>query len=582
MSGKEEKETHAAPATHDAGAHPAPKQGAALHKAGQLAGQQAVSNIANSLPLPEWKNYDIARVQSSLGRLGLLPDQYVSETLDAITVNALDGALGPGWRTKSNGDVWCALEDIGRLGETTLATSAHAKGVPAGFGDALSRANAGMASYVAQKAAGVHYHTALGPNLDGTNFYRIGTMGTDGFGMPPDELEKKKAQLEKLGFPRLDEDELRMVNMTDYAARRRASPGVRHAVKHFPGGDETAEATEKVGVHFGDPAATARSVGDFQALIQSGAPPELIMMSHATYDRRGFGLDDKQAAMPAGFGDSKFEDVPASLNPLIVRYLRETLGYKGLVIADWYDMGAIKQFMAAHPELAITGDRSIDIAILATLAGTDYITGVDAAALAKSDAALARAGAKLPPEFSSKLEESMQRIWATLDHRGLSYNGASFTDGEKLFLKSFDPTVTYGEFVYDDFVAAHPDKRAVCDVFHSRAVGANEAMSHKQSGDIWNRTGVLTLIQRQLVVEELTHQKFSPLPRAIVDENRWFNMLMNDAAFRKVYDRIDWSSPEAHAAYASAYERNRSALGEHHQAALPAALQASGDKPGEQ
>ena len=61
--------------------------------------------------------------------------------------------------------------------------------------------------------------------------------------------------------------------------------------------------------------------------------------------------------------------------------------------------------------------------------------------------------------------------------------------------------------------------------------------------DVWNRTGVMTLILRQKIIESLTGEKFSETPWSL-DEQKWFTDLMNNQKFRSYYDGIDWDSPQ--------------------------------------
>jgi hypothetical protein len=81
------------------------------------------------------------------------------------------------------------------------------------------------------------------------------------------------------------------------------------------------------------------------------------------------------------------------------------------------------------------------------------------------------------------------------------------------------------------------------------------------AGDIWNRTGVMTLFQRQKIVERLAGKSFGPPPKNVADEERWFSRLMNDPEFRKHYDRIDWNSPAFREAFERASVRNMDRAG---------------------
>jgi hypothetical protein len=69
-------------------------------------------------------------------------------------------------------------------------------------------------------------------------------------------------------------------------------------------------------------------------------------------------------------------------------------------------------------------------------------------------------------------------------------------------------------------------------------------------GDIWNRTGVMTLIERQKCIEALTGKNFAAIPKGVADEEPWFNKLMADKTFRKYYDAIPWSSSEVERIFA--------------------------------
>lgn len=84
------------------------------------------------------------------------------------------------------------------------------------------------------------------------------------------------------------------------------------------------------------------------------------------------------------------------------------------------------------------------------------------------------------------------------------------------------------------------------------------------ANDIWNRTGILVLIQRQKIIEKITGKKFALPPnfsgtvrkkqeeaseeyaeRKRAYEEQWFSELMSDKEFRMYYDAIPWESPLA-------------------------------------
>jgi hypothetical protein len=87
-------------------------------------------------------------------------------------------------------------------------------------------------------------------------------------------------------------------------------------------------------------------------------------------------------------------------------------------------MGAIGNFFNSHPALRITSSREVDIAIFATLADIDLISGLHMDDMANADALLAAAKHKgnLPPDFSAKLEASMPRIWSQKKEHRVAYH----------------------------------------------------------------------------------------------------------------------------------------------------------------
>ncbi len=116
------------------------------------------------------------------------------------------------------------------------------------------------------------------------------------------------------------------------AADGLVAAGVIPAIKHFPGhGGVTVDS------HVGLPVQSA-SLEDlaaydlvpFQAAIDAGAP--MIMMSHV--DVKAWG------------------NLPTSLNPEAYRYLREELGFRGVIITDSLSMAAVRGLGEGGPVVA--------------------------------------------------------------------------------------------------------------------------------------------------------------------------------------------------------------------------------------
>ncbi len=560
MAGQEEKvaapntsgshaHATASHATSGIGTTPASKvDRSALSAAGATAMRNAAAGADT------WTRGDIVNVQ---GQLELCNLAFTSSgELDSVTRTALTQALGARWETMSPNEVvntlkneYSAAPPLFRPGADaprSAARTTKADHLPAGFDSALGGANADLRKWVGNKSRGIGFPQMMAPNMDATYFYRLGRIGTHGYGMHKDELTKSRDNLTGMGFPKVEQNELDLVNHTSYAGRRDVLPDARYVAKHYPGGTEMLEATEREPVHFNDPTQIKHWDQGFQRLIGSSAPPSGVMLGHATYDRGGFNLSEADAKMPGYLGNKKFEDVPASMNPVLVKHLRETVGFHGMVVPDWYDMGAIKQFVKTC-NLGVDLTLEFKTLVLATLAGVDFLTGVepDPTTWITQDTRFLTALPALHEEFVRKLDESVQRLWALMPHPGVSLGAVPLTVVDKLMLKSFNVKQATYKPIYEAYIAKRPEVRPVFDVFMKHGIG---------DFDVWNRTGVMTLIQRQLVVERLSGKKFNALPKDIPDEERWFRDLMANKEFRTHYDAIDWGGAEAAKAFSNALD----------------------------
>ncbi len=121
--------------------------------------------------------------------------------------------------------------------------------------------------------------------------------------------------------------------------------GIAPVIKHFPGHGSVAEDThEQIVVDPSDEAQMSQvHLPPFQAGIQAGAP--VVMLSHVAYP----------AIDPAS--------LPASLSPAVVAYLREQLGFHGIIITDSLGMAAITS----------TNNNPGDAAVQSVMAGVDML-----------------------------------------------------------------------------------------------------------------------------------------------------------------------------------------------------------------
>ena len=144
------------------------------------------------------------------------------------------------------------------------------------------------------------------------------------------------------------------------------SGGVACTLKHFPGHGDTAEDTHE-GAAYVDKSLEQLKTEDFipfMAGIKAGA--DMVMVGHIT--------------VPS------IDTVPATLSSVIIQdVLRKDLGFKGVVITDALNMGALantysqadaalKAFQAGNDILLCTGDLEGAVQALENAVNTDVIT----------------------------------------------------------------------------------------------------------------------------------------------------------------------------------------------------------------
>lgn len=165
--------------------------------------------------------------------------------------------------------------------------------------------------------------------------------------------------------------------------------GLVTALKHFPGhGSSTADSHEG----FVDISKTwdAVELEPYGQLFAQGYE-DFVMVGHLYH------------ADYAGEGEGK---LPASLSPeWITGVLRDELGFKGVVISDDLEMGAIREHFTLR-----------DTVLRAVRAGTDVLlfsnTADSRASLAAEVRAILVAEAEADPAFEARIEESYARIVA--------------------------------------------------------------------------------------------------------------------------------------------------------------------------
>ncbi len=136
--------------------------------------------------------------------------------------------------------------------------------------------------------------------------------------------------------------------------------GISAAIKHFPGHGDT-----HVDSHSGLPLVKSsierinqQELFPFKTIITNQIQqPDFVMSAHIQFPA----LDDSTVVTKSG----KVVVTPATLSKKIITDLLKTqLGFKGLVISDALDMGAVKKHFAAKDAIKMAFNAGIDIALI--------------------------------------------------------------------------------------------------------------------------------------------------------------------------------------------------------------------------
>lgn len=407
---------------------------------------------------------------------------------------------------------------------------------------ALTKANLEVEDWLIQKSKSLktsgRNDVLYGPNLDGTYFYRLGKIEavspseahktSDRFSMGQAILKQREKMIAQ-NFPIYKPTEAASIGFVNNRARAKATSSSIRCMKHFPGGDEYLEMTEAQRVLYKDAESFKKMLEPFVSILRTTDAPTCMMIGHAQYLPEFLGQNSMQNL--GEFGFVPFAEIPATLNPGVVQYLRKNLNFDGIVVADWMNMGAISQFVK---QLNLPYDMDFVIAYLAVNSGLDFIS-IEHSSAINISFARNREHAKMIPlqlleDFNNKLnfsvKETLRRIGIPKSEKFIQ----QLTLAEKIAIKATSTDLPIG------ISERYPD------IFEKLRI-------HHLGSDIWNRTGVMTLLQRQIAIESILSKWESKnvtfgRPTTIESETPWFERLMENNQFRDVYDRIDWNSNE--------------------------------------
>ena len=451
------------------------------------------------------------------------------------------------------------------------------------FAKALDQANMALQSWLTDRSRGLKEQLILGPALDGAYYYRLAGISAKNIEQMTDErnlryynevnidnrgidvIEERRALLQE-GFPRMQPNELFLVASANLRARQVArlsqGLGANMCVKHFPGGNEMIEMTEEKDVVFNNTQLIQNFLQPFRQAISGSIVPKCVMLAHARYNHEAFN-HDKDVFLGPWIGRFPFKDIPASLNPAIVRYLRENLKFAGVTMADWLDMRAVSQFFWNLPgfmkevEKSSSGPRGpliLDAKLLyiLTYADVDFIPGLHCGTDENARNLVHELKRVSGPYFNEWQHKLDQNILATLTRLGVPVP-MEVIAGWPTEVKIQAKCRYQG---YDEkYKQIVPQKvRETLEPFKRISSSDN---------DIWNRSGVMTLLQRMYLQEALAHpdlpvDKIRMLviaPKSTEVEIKWFYNIVKPENRMSFLRSVPWHSQVISALMCEAYKR---------------------------
>lgn len=373
----------------------------------------------------------------------------------------------------------------------------------------------------------------FGPNLDGAYWWRVGN-GINAEGSASDWIHGDMQMALQYGVPHenhVTPFEKQIVNLSVVNGRiEKLDNGYNKVVvKHFPGGESfDIEQTE---VHIStinsSDEGLQTSLASFRDILTGpNANKVSIMTSHALYPELQKQMSKKypdiQGILPLDF------PMPATFSPYILQgALREDLGYKGAIIADWLNMMSIEMFvmqMKMKPEFEGINSDSVVKAILAVDAGLNFSNNNIAA-----------------------------REWDIQEFQ-------DYYDNHPEFQKKFEDMIRFNT---EWFLKNNPKKAKNLNI---TGYNAESSMQDKLKminfnfisdswTDLWNRKGILTMEFRKNYIEQISGKDFPDLVDFGDKNMEYLQALKDNAEFQKWYKKIDWDSEDSQKAMKEAYDK---------------------------
>lgn len=450
------------------------------------------------------------------------------------------------------------------------------------YEDALSATTRSM-DYLTDRMQSVTWtkNWLFGPNVfDLCYAYRVRggdqTQHDIVYGSDGRERNTQKDVALDLGIPDFDNQvpsaELRNLRFIGYEGRRNGINTEDHflTAKHFPGeplGKRGLESTEFRQVTFTEHLPDwSDNIQTFKDLLDSKEPPKAIMTSHASYPNLDLDIAEKYPDLvqnsilkpmvidPDTQEPKKFL-MPATLSPYMVKgFLKNELGYKGLAVSDWMDMGSIDRFLnnnSEHfPEELASASRRPKKIILGVDAGLNFMFGMKYntnayQTLNNSEINDIKLWAEENPQWVEKLDKTIQE---NLDWCKENVGALKDWEPPKVSDLSFKDKIYF-------FISYKPDNKQLQGAYKHVCTSElkGEKSINREFADLWNRQGILLLQMRLYALESITGKDY-PRYEDAKSAPQWLGRLHSHESFWKDYNNIDWKSEETQQAWQEALE----------------------------
>ncbi|MFH1222026.1 MAG: glycoside hydrolase family 3 N-terminal domain-containing protein [Candidatus Micrarchaeota archaeon] len=463
--------------------------------------------------------------------------------------------------------------------------------------NAVRIASERLSEYISERTSKIETPVIFGPIMTDLYWFRVGIYAMD-YGLIESERQRRTDEARKIGIP--DPNELPdAFSINLFMADLRGRSGKLIVVKHFPPeprGGPSLEGTEHDDVIYQISLQEMLNgpMKPYKLSLESKTVPQGTMISHALFPVMEKELKRKHPNIKS----LTDQPLPASLSPYIVKgLLRKDLGYEGLVMADWYNMGAISKFCRRYKDNFGFKDYSAQtfIVVLAVYAGINNISALPLVLMEQIKFGKSLVGTEIDrycqenKDFkgifdahvaetlylkAKNMPESFRRTLGfnldMLSFKDLTAEPSTFSPEKRAALKGLKNYVASLSTSEKLMVLCTISRDAILP--HNKSnIGGMTASVTDESGirpeivkmydyyrgatDAWDRRGLLALKFCKDVIEALTGNKWEDPPLEMSKEIEWTKRLMNDKKFRGLYDGIDWNSPKMIKAYEKAMQQ---------------------------